>query len=139
MKRHFLFFALAAFCGLCVSAYADDQAAPAPVPEASDVPVVAAPSDPAPPPFAQAVPDAERIGGPITTHRKKDSLYWEIGPEQYNSDYIIIMSLARGIGTSYAYGGQSLDYGDDMIWRFKKVGDRVQIIRRNYRYRADSV
>ena len=138
MKRQFLFFALVAFCGLCVSAYADDQAAPAPVPEASDVPVVAAPSDPAPPPFAQAVPDAERIGGPITTHRKKDSLYWEIGPEQYNSDYIIIMSLARGIGTSYAYGGQSLDYGDDMIWRFKKVGDRVQIIRRNYRYRADS-
>ncbi|MBR5759986.1 MAG: zinc-dependent metalloprotease [Thermoguttaceae bacterium] len=142
MKRQHLFYALLALSALGVSVFADDQTTP--VPDTGEVAVEAAElasnasPNAAPVPFAQAVPEAERIGGPIKTYRKKDALYWEIGSEQYGSDYIIIMSLARGVGTSDLYGGQSLDYGDDMIWRFVKVDDRVQIVRRNYRYKSDS-
>ena len=29
-------------------------------------------------PMSQVIPEAERLGGPITTYRKKDSLYWEL-------------------------------------------------------------
>ncbi len=140
MKRQLFFSALLALSALGVSAFADDQTTPVPdageaVVEASEVASSSAPNA-APVPFAQAVPEAERIGGPITTYRKKDSLYWEIGSEQYGSDYIIIMSVARGVGTSDLYGGQSLD-DEDMIWRFVKADDRVQIVRRNYRYKSD--
>lgn len=88
-------------------------------------------------PMSQVIPEAERLGGPITTYRKKDSLYWELTGSQYDADYICVISIARGIGTADVYGGQSIAYGNDMIWRFRKVEDRVQLVRRNYRYRAD--
>ena len=145
MKRHLLLSALFLVGGFCGVSYADEPQA-TPVPDAGEVQVeesavsaeqlVSAPAQP--PEFSAVVPDAERIGGPIPTYRMKDSLYWEITPAQMDGDYIVIMSVARGIGTSDIYGGQSLDYGDDMIWRFKKVGDRIQIVRRNYRYRSNS-
>ncbi|MBQ9874299.1 MAG: zinc-dependent metalloprotease [Thermoguttaceae bacterium] len=146
MKRRFLLSALVATVGVCGIAFADEPTS-MPVPESgetaveetqatSQVQVEAAPTLPS---FEQAVPDATRVGGPITTYRKKDSLYWEIGSSQLDVDYIVAMSVARGVGSSDVYGGQTLDRdGEDMLWRFKKVDDRIQIVRRNYRYRADS-
>ncbi len=143
MKRQFLLSALLMMGGLSGLALADDQTTPVPdtgevvAVEASNVSDAALSSAVVFPAFDLVAPDAERVGGPIATYRKKDSLYWEITSAQMDSDYIVAMSVARGIGTSDLYGGQSLDYGDDMLWRFKKVDDRIQIVRRNFRYRAD--
>ena len=87
--------------------------------------------------FEYVAPDATRLGGPIATYTQKESLFWEITPSQFDVDYIMVISIARGIGEDALYGGQSWDFGDDMIWRFRKVGDRIQFLRRNYRYRAN--
>ncbi|MBR4977050.1 MAG: DUF5117 domain-containing protein, partial [Thermoguttaceae bacterium] len=87
--------------------------------------------------FESIAPGASRLGGPITTYVQKDNLYWEITPAQLGVDYIMVISIARGIGESELYGGQSWNFGNDMIWRFRKVGDRIQFLRRNYRYRAN--
>lgn len=145
MKRHFLFSALLAMSGMCCVAFADEPQA-TPVPDTGEVEAVetsaVSPETTAAagvvPAFAQIAPQATTVGGPIGTYRQKDSLYWEITPAQMDADYMVAMSVARGIGTSDLYGGQSLDYGNDMLWRFKKVDDRIQIVRRNFRYRADS-
>ena len=145
MKRHYLFTALLLAGGLCCAAFADeDQTTPAP--DGGDAALVEeADSNIAQDrtvsaelqPFDRVVPEATKLGGPISTYRKKDNLYWELTSSQYGVDYICVVSIARGIGTPDLYGGQAIDYGNDMIWRFKKVDDRVQLIRRNYRYRAD--
>lgn len=89
-------------------------------------------------PFKEVVPDATSIPGLIPMYRKKENLYAEIGSGQLNTDYIIVISIAKGIGSGGLYTGQSWDFGDDMLWQFRKVGDRIQIVRRNYRYTADS-
>ena len=89
-------------------------------------------------PFKEVVPDATSIPGLIPMYRKKENLYAEIGSGQLNTDYIIVISIAKGIGSGGLYTGQSWDFGDDMLWQFRKVDDRIQIVRRNYRYTADS-
>ena len=33
-------------------------------------------------------------------------------------------------------GGMSWGFGDDALWTFKKVGDKIHAIRRNVRYKA---
>ncbi len=145
MKRCYLFTALLLAGGLCCSVYADEDQA-TPVPDTGEAAQVEEPASIALPvqlpsdelrPFDQVVPEATRLGGPISTFRKKDNLYWELTNSHYGVDYICVVSIARGIGTSSVYGGQSIGFGDDMIWRFRKVEDRVQLVRRNYRYRAN--
>ena len=145
MKRQRFFTALLLAGVFCGAAYADEDAT-TPIPDANDSALVEEPSQSVSidqtvaaelQPFDKVVPEATRLGGPITTYRKKDNLYWEISSGDYGTDYICVVSIARGLGTADLYGGQSIDYGDDLIWRFRKVGERVQLVRRNYRYRAD--
>lgn len=142
MKRYSLILALVLATGYALNARADEDSMPAPdkgEPAAvetapiSNEQLVSAEIQP----FEKVVPEATKLGGPITTYRKKDNIYWELDGSAYGADWIIVISIARGIGESSLYGGQSIDYGDDMIWRFKKVEDRVQIIRRNFRYKSD--
>ncbi len=96
-----------------------------------------------PKPFAEVVPDAVKVPGLINLYQKKDNLYAEITSGQLDKDYIIVMSIAKGIGNTLLYSGKSLhatcrESGDEMIWQFRKVDDRIMIVRRNYRYQADS-
>lgn len=92
-----------------------------------------------PKPLDKVVPDATKIPGLITMFRKKDNLFAEVGSGQLNKDFIIVVSIAKGIGNGVLYTGQTWDIWDgDMIWQFRKVDDRIQIVRRNYRYQADS-
>ncbi len=96
-----------------------------------------------PKPFAEVVPDAVKVPGLINLYQKKDNLYAEITSGQLDKDYIIVMSIAKGIGNTLLYSGKSLhatcrEMGDEMIWQFRKVDDRIMIVRRNYRYQADS-
>lgn len=85
--------------------------------------------------FDKVVPNADKVPGLITMFRKKENLYAEIGSAQLGKDYIVVVSIAKGIGNTLLYAGQSYL---DMVWQFKKVDDRIQIVRRNYRYQADS-
>jgi len=89
------------------------------------------------PPLDKVAPDATKISGLIPMYQKKERLYLEIGEEQQNTDYIIIISIARGLAGDL-YGGMSwLPEDEDMIWQFRKVDDRIQIVRRNFKYQAE--
>ena len=75
--------------------------------------------------------------GLITLHRKDDTLFAEIGPRQLDRDYIVLITIARGIGQTPIVGGFSWGFGDDAVWQFRKAGENIQLVRRNVRFTAD--
>ena len=87
-------------------------------------------------PLSEVVPDTTRIDGMITLHQKKNKLYAELTGANLNTDYLIAMAIAKGTGPS-AIGGITLGFGDDWLWQFRKADDRIQVVRRNIRYKAD--
>jgi hypothetical protein len=95
------------------------------------------PTKPKYPPYAELLKDARKLEGLITLHRKDDTLLAEIGPRQMDKDYIVLMTIARGIGQAPIVGGFSWGFGDDTVWQFRKAGENVQLVRRNVRFTAD--
>jgi hypothetical protein len=89
------------------------------------------------PPYAELLKDTEKLEGLITLHRKDDTLLAEIGPRQLDRDYIVLMTIARGIGQTPIVGGFSWGFGDDAVWQFRKAGENIQLVRRNVRFTAD--
>jgi hypothetical protein len=88
------------------------------------------------PAFAELLKDAEPIEGLIKLYRKDGKLYGEISSGQLNKDFIVVISIARGIGERPLLGGMSWSLGDDWIWQFRKVDESIQIVRRNVRFQA---
>jgi len=82
--------------------------------------------------FAELTKGAEKIDGFLTLHRKDDHLYAEFKPSQLNQPIIAPIAIARGM----AMAGQPLNFGDEWVLVFKRVGDRVQLIRRNIHYKT---
>ena len=76
--------------------------------------------------------------GLINFYRKDDQLFAEIGPRQLDRDYIVLMTIARGIGQTPILGGFSWGFGDDAVWQFRKAGENIQLVRRNVRFTAES-
>src|SRR3954467_14917230 len=89
------------------------------------------------PPFAEMFKEAEKKEGLITFLKKDDQLFAEIGPRQLDRDYIVLMTIARGIGQTPILGGFSWGFGDDAVWQFRKAGENIQLVRRNVRFTAD--
>ncbi|QDV85819.1 zinc-dependent metalloprotease [Planctomycetes bacterium TBK1r] len=80
--------------------------------------------------------DSTNIDGAIPLYRKGGKLYAEIGREQLSSEYLVLTSIARGIGKNPLLGGMAWGFDDDWVWKFRKIDDRIQIVRRNVRFRA---
>ena len=81
--------------------------------------------------------DAETIEGMINVYKKGNHAFAELTSADYGTEYIILISIARGIGQQPVLGGFSWIFGDDWVWKFRKVDDRVQVVRRNVRFRAN--
>lgn len=88
------------------------------------------------PSFASLLGDVEAISGLIKLYRKDGKLYGEIPNSLLNKDFMVIISIARGIGEGSLLGGMSWGFGDDWIWQFRKTDQKIQIVRRNVRFRA---
>ena len=82
--------------------------------------------------FAEVTKGADKIDGLFTLHHKDDHLYAEIKPNQFDQPLLAPIAIARGM----AMAGQPLNFGDEWVLLFKRVGDRVQLIRRNIHYKA---
>jgi hypothetical protein len=99
----------------------------------------AQPAQPKPkfPPFAEVIGDAQAMDGLIKLYRKEHRLLAELTPGDLNKDFVVAIALARGIAEKPLLGGMTLSDGEDWIWQFRKVDDRIQIVRRNVRFRAN--
>jgi hypothetical protein len=88
------------------------------------------------PPYADTLKDFKQIDGLITLHRKENKVYAELDSGDLNRDFIVLTSIARGIGEGPLLGGMTWGFGDDVLWQFRKVEDNIQVVRRNVRFRA---
>ncbi len=88
------------------------------------------------PPFAEVVKEATQVDGLIRMHHKGTRLYAELNSSHFDHDFIVLISIARGIGKGQILGGMSWGTGDDGVWQFRRIDDRVQVVRRNVRFTA---
>ena len=69
--------------------------------------------------------------GLFTLHKKGDHLYAEIQPMQFNQPLLVPVTIARGMALAGMPVGD-----DDMVLIFRRVGDRIQLVRRNVHFKA---
>jgi hypothetical protein len=89
------------------------------------------------PPHSEVLKDAKPVDGLIKMYRKDTKLYAELKSSQLDKDFIVLISIARGISEGSLIGGMTWGFGDDWLWQFRKVDDTIQIVRRNVRFKAD--
>lgn len=124
--------ATAALIALAGQALAQTPAAPA---AAASAPVPRPPVDPtAPKPFADVIKGAKEQPGLFPIWRKDDKVWLEIPKEYFNKPFLFSVNVANGVGERGLYASQML--GDELAeWR--RVGNHVQLIALNTRFRAD--
>jgi hypothetical protein len=118
----------AIFCASTCTARGDEAAAAKPAAASSTPPKY--------PPFAEVTKDFDTVDGLIKMHRKGNRLLAELNGGLMNRDLIVLISIAKGIGRGQILGGMSWGFGDDWIWQFRKVDDRIHLVRRNVRFIA---
>ncbi|MCG8448680.1 MAG: zinc-dependent metalloprotease [Pirellulales bacterium] len=80
---------------------------------------------------------ATKIDGLIPLYRQQSKLYAALRPQDLDTDFIFLISIARGIAQRPLVGGHTWQFGNDWICQFRRVEDRIQFVRRNVRYRAN--
>ena len=87
--------------------------------------------------FDQAIEGAKKHEGKMwTVYSKDQKLLVDLKTSNLSKEYIVLTSIARGISQGMVLGGMSWGFGDDVIWTFRKVDDKIHVIRRNVRFRA---
>ena len=84
--------------------------------------------------FNKVIEDSKSYQGYFTLYKKKENLYCEILPAQLNKPFLLMSSIARGIGSGYLLSGMTMD---EWLLEWKRVGDKVHLVRKNVRFRAD--
>lgn len=82
--------------------------------------------------FNDLIKGSEKIDGLFTMHRKDDHLYAEIKPMQFDQPLLAPITIARGL----AMAGRPLNFGEEWVIMFHRVGDKVQVVRRNVHYKT---
>lgn len=84
--------------------------------------------------FQAAIKGAKRVEGLWTIHYKEQQVLVELKANQLQQDFLMLSSLARGISQGHVLSGMS--WGDDVLWSFRKVGDKVHLLKKNVRFKA---
>lgn len=95
-------------------------------------------SDPPPkpkyPPASKVLKDTKAIDGLVKLHLSDTKLFAELKSSDLDKDFIVLITIAKGIGKIPLLGGFS--WNDDWVWQFRKRGDNIQVVRRNVRFKA---
>lgn len=84
------------------------------------------------PEFDKVVKGAKEIDGLFRLFHKDDHLYAEVLPNQLDQPFLCPIAIARGMGM----GGYTLNFDEQWVLVFKRVGDKVHLVRRNVRFQA---
>ena len=79
---------------------------------------------------------AQRLNGLFPLYRQGSHLYAALNADDLDADFMLLISVARGMGQRPLIGGRVWQFGNDWVCRFRRVEDRVHFVRRNVRYRA---
>ena len=83
-------------------------------------------------PFDQVIAGAKTYDGLFKLYHKDEHLYAEIMPQQFDRPFLAPIALAKGAGM----GGHTLNSDEQWVLMFRRVGDKVFLIRRNVRFQA---
>ncbi len=126
-------FVLVAALASCANAPVAPEAASAKPAAATDGAPAGAGAAPAgqPRPFADVIKDAKETPGLFPVWQKDEKVWIEIAPEQFGVPYLFTANLSRGVGEQGVFGGMMLI---DQIVVFKRIGNTVQLIAKNYAF-----
>jgi hypothetical protein len=82
--------------------------------------------------FNTVVRGAKTYDGLFKLHQKDEHLYMEIQPQQFGKPVLCPIAVARGGGL----GGFTLNFDEQWVLIFQRVGDKVHLIRRNVHFKA---
>lgn len=82
--------------------------------------------------FATVTKGAKEYDGLFKLHHKDDKVYMEIRRDQFDRPLLAPIAIARGMGM----GGYTLNFDEQWVLLFRRVGDRVHLVRRNVRFQA---
>ena len=98
----------------------------------------AAPAQPAaaasPSKFEALTTGTKRFEGLWTVYTKDQQILVDLKQPQLNQDFLMLSSIARGVSQGRILGGMT--WGDEVLWSFRKVGDKIQVLRRNVKFKA---
>src|SRR5262245_22111277 len=77
---------------------------------------------------------AKTYEGMFKLYQKDDKVYAELQPQHMNKNLLVPIAVARGAGV----GGMTLNFEEQWVIYFKRVGNQVHLIRRNVHYKAKS-
>jgi hypothetical protein len=148
--RYVLWICLIAISSVCTAAFSDDppkkdesggtaavgEVSPQAAGAAAAAPDSSRPSTPTAQ-YAALLKDATQHSGMLNLWQKGNNLFAELSSGDYNSEFIVLISISRGISVGDLIGGYSWNMGDDWLWTFRKVDDRVHVVRTNVRFKAN--
>ncbi|MDP7254408.1 MAG: zinc-dependent metalloprotease, partial [Planctomycetota bacterium] len=91
------------------------------------------------PAWNTAITGAKQMPGLFSLFFKADEqkLLMEIKPEQFNKEILFPIAIARGVG-DMLIGGDTLNFGNQWVLSFRRVGNNVHVIRKNMLFRANA-
>lgn len=91
------------------------------------------------PEWSEVTKDCDRLNGilPLFYDEKGQKLFMEISRDKYEREFIFPIAISRGAGSALL-GGDTLNFGDQWILSFRRVADRILVIRRNVYFKAES-
>ncbi|MCU0702641.1 MAG: zinc-dependent metalloprotease [Fimbriiglobus sp.] len=92
----------------------------------------AAPEPPKFPDFAVVTKGAKVQEGLFTLYQKDETLLAEIQPTQFDKPFLMPIAVAKGGGV----GGTTLNFDQQWVISFRRVGDKVFVVRKNVKYTA---
>src|SRR5262245_23805673 len=84
------------------------------------------------PDFNLVVKGAKEYEGLFKLYQKDERVLMEIQPFQFDKPILCPIAVARGAGL----GGFTLNFDEQWVLLFKRVGDKVHLIRRNVHFKA---
>jgi len=81
---------------------------------------------------------ATKIDGLVPLYQKDSQLYAALSAQDLDSDFILLISIARGIAQRPLVGGHTWQFGNDWVCQFRRVKNDIHLVRRNVRYRAEA-
>ncbi len=87
--------------------------------------------------FEMLTEGAKPVQGMWNLYLKEQNLMADIQPGNLNKNYLILVSIAKGISHNMVLGGMTWGGGgDDVIWQFRKSGDKILVVQSNVRFKA---
>ena len=82
--------------------------------------------------FDKVIAGAKEHDGLFKLYQKDENLYAEIRHDQLGKGFLCPIAIAKGAGM----GGSTLNFDEQWVLLFKRVGDKVHLVRRNVRFQA---